>query len=73
MQKADSSKKIQDLIIDPAFIAKAEQLNIFTLQDVLECDQNELKANPAFTYSWYAILLKILKQEKVIHIFQKNL
>jgi len=73
MQKADSSKKIEDLIVDPAFIAKAEQMNIFTLQDVLECDQQKLKENPAFTYSWYVLLLKILKQEKLMDIFQKNL
>lgn len=73
MQKAKSSKKIEDLIVDPAFIAKAQQMKIFTLQDVFECGQQKLKENPAFTYSWYAVLLKILKQEDLMDIFQKNL
>ena len=71
--QGNSSKKLTDLKVSAEFIAQAEKLDLYTLDDVLHMDLRRLQAQEDFDYVWYAELLQILKDEDLLREFQDRL
>ena len=71
--QGNSRKKLTDLKVSAEFIAQAEKLDLYTLDDVLHMDLRRLQAQEDFDYVWYAELLQILKDENLLRKFQDRL
>lgn len=68
-----SYKLISELKMSADFKAKAIDMGIKSLEDVLDMDINMLKKHPKFTYRWYTDLLNVLKSENLLDKFQEKL
>ena len=71
--QGNSRKKLTDLKVSAEFIAQAEKLDLYTLDDVLHMDLRRMQAQEDFDYVWYAELLQILKDEDLLREFQDRL
>jgi hypothetical protein len=54
------------------FIAQAELLDLFNLNDVMQVKLARLKQHKDFTYLWYTEMLNLLKEQDLIRQFQEN-
>lgn len=60
------------LAMDVQFVKQAEGMGLYNLEDVLKINLEKLKQHQAFTYTWYADMLNLLKDHDLIRQFQEN-
>lgn len=61
-----------ELGMDPTFIQQAHRLGLQTIGDLMTINLDSLKKHPEFTYTWYADMLDLLKEQKLLKKFQGN-
>ncbi|OIQ65021.1 hypothetical protein GALL_534230 [mine drainage metagenome] len=54
------------------FIQQAERLGLFNLGDVMEVNLAKLKKHKEFSFTWYADMLDLLKDQGLLRQFQEN-
>lgn len=62
----------EKLGMDIQFVKQAEKLGIYNLDDILKANLEQLKQHQAFTFTWYAQMLNLLKDHDLIRQFQEN-
>lgn len=58
--------------MDKLFIQRAERLGLFTLNDVMNVKLSKLKQHKDFSFTWYASMLNLLKEQDLLRRFQEN-
>ncbi|MGF7036903.1 hypothetical protein M2273_000137 [Mucilaginibacter lappiensis] len=54
------------------FIQQAERLRIFNLNDIMKVNLAKLKQDKHFSYTWYADMLNLLKEQNLLRQFQEG-
>lgn len=54
------------------FIQQAERLGLFNLGDLMEVNLAKLKKHKEFSFTWYADMLDLLKEQGLLRQFQEN-
>lgn len=54
------------------FIKQAERLRIYNLNDIMSVKLSTLKQDKYFTYTWYADMLNLLKDQNLLRQFQEG-
>ncbi|RAV59477.1 hypothetical protein DIU36_06510 [Mucilaginibacter rubeus] len=54
------------------FIQQAERLGLFNLGDVMKVNLSRLKQHKEFSFTWYADMLDLLKEQGLLRQFQEN-
>jgi hypothetical protein len=62
----------EQLGMNVQFVKQAEKMGMYNLEDILKIDLEKLKQHQAFTFTWYADMLTLLKDHDLIRQFQEN-
>jgi hypothetical protein len=54
------------------FVQQAERLGLFNLEDVMRVNLAKLKKHEEFSFTWYADMLDLLKEQGLLRQFQEN-
>lgn len=54
------------------FVQQAERLGLFNLGDMMEVNLAKLKKHEEFSFTWYADMLDLLKEQGLLRQFQEK-
>lgn len=54
------------------FIQQAERMRIFNLNDIMKSNLVTMKQDKYFTFTWYADMLNLLKEQDLLRQFQER-
>lgn len=57
---------------DKLFIQQAACLGLYNLNDIMNVKLSKLKKHKDFTFTWYASMLNLLKEQDLLRRFQEN-
>jgi hypothetical protein len=72
VEEANLMCSFSRLGMDRSFIQQAERLGLFNLNDVMNAKVSKLKQHKEFSFTWYAIMLNLLKEQDLLRRFQEN-
>lgn len=58
--------------LDRPFIQQAERMGLFNLNDIMNVKVSKLKQHEDFSFTWYASMLNLLKEQDLLRRFQEN-
>jgi hypothetical protein len=54
------------------FIQQAERMGLFNLSDMMDVNLMKLKKHKEFSFTWYADMLDLLKEQGLLRQFQER-
>ncbi|MFD2964358.1 MULTISPECIES: hypothetical protein [Olivibacter] len=63
---------LTELNLDALFVEQSRRLGLVTLADVINSKIETLSKKKDFTYTWYADLLTLLKEQGLLSEFQQR-
>ncbi|NHA03305.1 hypothetical protein G7092_05850 [Mucilaginibacter sp. HC2] len=72
VEEANLLISFSKLGMNSLFIKQAEKLGLYNLEDVMKVNLAKLKQHRDFSFTWYAQMLNLLKEQDLLRRFQEN-